>query len=251
MLQPFFDLGGLTFRLYGIFIAIGFLFLYFYAIKNCSKYLIKKSQLDSAFIVLLLSSLLGARVYHVLSWLSYYKLYPIEILYFWQGGLGIFGAILGSAAGILIYGKLRKLNVITFFNLIAPSLLITQAIGRIGNFFNHEGFGPPTNLPWGVFIPVNDRPIQYIETSYFHPVFFYESILCLIAFAIFLIFRKKIGKKRGFSFYLISYGLIRLFTESFRFDTWDIYGIKVAYIFASLFIFLGVFLNYRNSSKSR
>lgn len=249
MQQGFLSLGPLTLHFYGLFIAFGFLFLFYYSHRNCESFSIKHLDVDRAFLVILFSSLFGARLYHVFSWFNYYKMFPIEIFYIWQGGMGIFGAIAGSIIGLLVYSKINKINLFNILSLFGPPLLITQAIGRIGNYFNHEGFGPPTSLPWGIYILVYDRPIQFIEQNFYHPTFFYEALLCLLAFIIFIVIKKRLNHRMYFPFYLISYGLIRLVTESFRFDTWAIFNFKVAHVLSGAMILFGFFLLVKERIK--
>lgn len=211
---------------YGLLIATGIFSICLYCKLNCRKYRLSFPSVESALIWALIFALVGARLYHILSSFSYYSHSPLKIFFIWEGGLGIFGAILGGLAGIFLYSKLKHLNPLNLLNLIAPPLLLAQAIGRLGNYFNQEGFGPPTNLPWKVFIPSASRPPQFVAYSYFHPTFFYESLLCLLAFLIFVFFIKK--KNLGFTYYLLSYGIIRFLTEFWRWDTWTWNGLKIA-----------------------
>lgn len=245
MQQGFISFGLLTFHFYGFFIALGLVFLYFYARKNCSLFGILPSNVDAIFLVIIFSSIIGARIYHVLSWWYYYRLFPKEIFFVWQGGLGIFGAIAGSTVGVFLYSIFKKRNYLNILCLFSPPLLLTQAIGRIGNYFNIEAFGPPTNLPWGVFVPLNTRPIGFLDKEFFHPTFFYEAILCAVAFFVFLFVRKKIKKVFYFSYYLVTYGTIRIFTEFFRFDTWTVMGFKIAYVLSLIMIITGVLIVVR------
>lgn len=226
MAQPGFNLGPLTFHWYGIFIGLGLVFLLCYLKKAALKYRFPAREIETYYLIGLISSLIGGRIYHLLGSLEYYRHSPLKVLFVWEGGLGIFGAIIGGIIGLFLYGRHRKIDIFDLFNFMAPPLLLTQAIGRVGNFFNHEGFGPPTNLPWKLFIPIEYRPPQYLSSSYFHPTFFYESLLCLLAFLIFVVFIKK--KDLGFAYYLFSYGIIRFLTEFFRWDTWAWNGFKVA-----------------------
>lgn len=207
-------------------------------------------MVEKLFIVSLVSALIGARLYHVISWFSYYKLFPAEIFMVWRGGLGIFGAIMGSVLGIYIYCRLKRLSFVNVLNLFAPPMLAAQAIGRLGNFFNAEGFGPPTDVFWRIFVPVSSRPIQFVDFSFFHPTFFYESLLCLLFFLLFLYLSKKKGILNfSFAYYLISYGLIRLFTEAYRLDTWTVYGYKVGFFLSVAMIISGVVLIYFSKRK--
>lgn len=236
--------GSFSFHLYGLFVSLGIIFWYFYlkiSLKRTNEYV----YLNSIISITLISALVGARLYHVLSWYSYYQRFPIEIFYFWQGGLGIFGAIIGGLIGIFIFSKIKHISLMCILNLITPPLLMTQAIGRLGNYFNYEAFGPPTDLPWKIFIPISERPINYLGKSYFHPTFLYESVLCLTAFGIFFILSKKIKiVDYGLAYYFIAYGFIRFFSEFWRFDTWVIYNIRIGHLLSLIMISSGIWLWY-------
>lgn len=234
--------GPFPFHLYGLFVSLGIIFWYFY-LKNSLKRTNEYVYLNSIISITLISALVGARLYHVLTWYSYYRRFPMEIFYFWEGGLGIFGAIIGGLIGLFIFSKIEHLSFMGILNLITPPLLITQAIGRLGNYLNYEAFGPPSNLPWKIFIPISERPLNWLEKSYFHPTFLYESILCLIAFLIYqFILKKNKLSKFGFSYYLISYGSIRFFTEFLRTDTLVINNIHAAHIISLFMITSGLVL---------
>ncbi len=211
-----FSIAGLTFHFYGLFLCLGLLVSYFYSSKKKNLFGLKQKDIDITYVFGVIFSIIGARLYHVFDQWAYYKNNLIEIFKIWNGGLGIFGALIGSIFGVFFAAKIYKLKLINLLNLIFPSILLSQSIGRIGNFFNHEAYG------------LNNRP-----------VFLYESILCLLAFLLFVFFIKK--KRLGFAYCLISYGLIRIFTESFRIDTWTIFSFKIAYFFSILMIVAGIF----------
>jgi len=242
MQQPGISIGPFIIYYYGLIIALAVLFWYLYCSRFSSDYKISKNKIDLFFLFILPFVLVGARAYHVFSEFGYYYYFPVEIFQIWKGGLGIFGAIIGGIIGSFLFCKIYKIRYILMLSLISPPLLLVQAIGRLANYFNLEGFGFPTSLPWGIYIPFSNRPLLFINKLYFHPTFFYESILCLIAFIVFWLIKKKINKKMYFSFYLISYGIIRIITEFFRIDTWEISGFKIAYIISFLMIAFGITL---------
>jgi phosphatidylglycerol:prolipoprotein diacylglycerol transferase len=242
MAQPYINLGPLTLYYYGLFIFLGLLFVYIYLKTQAKKHQINPRQIESAFLTSLFFALLGARLYHVISSLQYYLVRPFNIFFFWEGGLGIFGAIVGGIAGLYLYCQATETKLINLLNLLAPPLLIAQAIGRVGNHFNFEGFGPPTNLPWKVAVPPAYRPPRFIAQPFFHPTYFYEALLCLAAFAFYLALKKTLKKNHfGFAYYLISYGLIRILTETFRIDTWRVGNLKIGYMASAAVILAGLF----------
>ena len=122
-------------------------------------------------------------------------------------------------------------------------MIFGQALGRIGNYINQEAFGPPTNLPWGVFIDKAHRPPEFQQFSRFHPTFFYEAALDLIFFVVLLYLTKKL-KIPGqlFAAYLILYAFGRFFVEFTRTDTWTISGFKIAHLLSVIAIFVGIYI---------
>jgi phosphatidylglycerol:prolipoprotein diacylglycerol transferase len=160
------------------------------------------------FIGLITSSFIGARIYHVLDYWNYYSQNPAEIIKTWQGGLGIFGAIILSLVYIFSYSKIHKVNSLTILDSITPVLPLAQAIGRIGNWVNHE-----------------------------NPLWWLESLLNLSLFFYIRQFPKNPTAK-----YFTFYGLIRLVTDHFRQDIWIINQFKLSQILAIIFIIVGLYL---------
>lgn len=230
-------------NLYGLFISLATLFGFLYAKKRASLFKIPTKEMDNLFLIVLPLSLIGARLYHVFDKWSFYSGHPESFLYVWKGGLGILGALFGGLLGVILYWFFTKrFSLTSLLDLLAPSLLLGQAIGRFGNYFNQEGFGPPTSLPWGIYIDPARRPYSWQNFEKFHPTFFYEALWDFFGFLIIVSLEKKLIKK-PFSltaFYLIIYGLGRFLIEFFRFDTASIMGIKVAQMISFLMIFIGL-----------
>lgn len=220
--------GGLSIKYYGVIMVLAIiagLFVVRHFIKR--KKMSEDDLWDVAFWVVL-GGLIGARLYDViLIDGGYYWLRPIEIFYFWQGGLAIHGAIIGGLAAIIIWCRKKKQDVWQWLGLIAVALPLGQAIGRFGNYFNSELFGQPTGLPWGIPITESLRPAMYRSSQYFHPAFLYEALLDFVLFVI-LFYSYKTGKLRDrqiVGWYLIGYGLIRFMMEFIRIDlTPEIWG---------------------------
>jgi phosphatidylglycerol:prolipoprotein diacylglycerol transferase len=220
---------------------------------------------DSALWVILLG-LIGARLYHVFSspndgsqggW-AYYSQHPIQIIAIWQGGLGIYGGLFGGALGILLVCIRRRLRFLRLADSIAPGVLLGQAIGRWGNYFNQELYGGPTGSSWwGITIdpPYRIRTpsadltdlTRYPPETRFHPTFLYESIWNLVGFIGLLWLARRRGQhlREGDigAAYLIWYGSGRLWIELlFRPDAWTLGGVPVA-VWLSLFIIaVGMFV---------
>ena len=249
MLSPSVNIGPFTIHLYGFIIGLSIYTGYTLAKKRAHLYKIPKSSFDDPLLILpLLLSAAGARLYHVLDYWSLYSQNLISIFFIQNGGLGIWGALGGVVLGFYIFAKIRKLNFPIVLDLLSPSLLLGQAIGRIGNYVNQEGFGPPTNLPWGVYINLENRPPQYLNKSYFHPTFFYEAIIDLIFFIILLYLAQKL-KIRGqvFALYLILYSLGRFVVEFWRIDTATVGQIKIAHFLALISFCIGIMIFLQSS----
>jgi phosphatidylglycerol:prolipoprotein diacylglycerol transferase len=156
------------------------------------------------------------------------------MLLIWNGGLGIFGAILAGGLLVLIYTRRNHLPLARYLDIAAPGLIIGQAIGRWGNFLNQELYGPPTELPWGITIDAPHRYGAYanlsaypVDQTYFHPLFLYESVLNVIGFIVLTVIARRWRRVRDgdlILIYMIWYGLVRLIVESFRFDAWVVTG---------------------------
>lgn len=252
MISPTFNIGPLTVHYYGLIIATAVFVGWALAKKRASKYKIPEKIFDDPIIlVVLILALIGARIYHVLDYWDYYSQNLILIFYISNGGIGIWGALLGGLFGTYLVTKLKKLSILKVLDLVVPSLAVSQAIGRVGNYINQEGFGPPTSMPWGVYISPDKRPFQYMQYSFFHPTFFYEAIIDLAIFGLLIYFAKK-TKTSGhvFALYLILYSSSRFFIEFYRIDTWTVGTIKIAQVLGISIFFLGLYLFYYFKNKA-
>ncbi len=174
----------------------------------------------------LISALIGARAYYVLFSLSDYIREPGEIIAIWHGGIAIHGALIGAFLATFIYTRRHKLDWLLWMDLMIPSMLLGQAIGRWGNYMNQEAFGTPTDLPWAIFIEPARRPLEFAASTHFHPTFFYESVWNLVGFAILLYLsrlqvRTPVSWPKGslLLFYGIYYSFGRFFIEGLRTDS--------------------------------
>jgi phosphatidylglycerol:prolipoprotein diacylglycerol transferase len=194
---------------------------------------------------IIFAGLIGARLYHVLDYLSYYLSDPVRIFFIWKGGMGIIGGIAFGIAALYIYLRIRKQDKGTWLDIVALSLPLGQAIGRIGNFFNRENFGTPTSLPWGQYVEPGLRPFVFKEYERFHPVYFYEAILDVILFLTLLYLyktkRMAVGSKHIFYSYLIGYSLIRFLLEFIRVNTWHIGNLNIAQLVSILVLIVSSF----------
>jgi len=242
------ELGPVTLRWYGLLIAsaviIGVLL---------SQYLAKRRDINPDLlgdlsIWLVLAAIPGARLYYVAFEWENYAQRPEAIIAIWQGGIAIHGAIIGGAIAALIFARLNRISFWQLADLVSPSLILGQAIGRWGNFFNSEAFGTPTDLPWKLYIPPANRPPQYADESFFHPTFLYESLWNLGVFAllIYLFFwglrhpqRYRIGTLAFV--YMAAYSTGRIWIEGLRTDSLMFGSIQVAQLISLFGIMIGIF----------
>ncbi|MDZ8051787.1 MAG: prolipoprotein diacylglyceryl transferase [Aulosira sp. ZfuVER01] len=240
-------IGPITIRWYGLLIASAVLIG-----VSLSQYLAKRRNvnpdlLSDLSIWLVIGAIPAARLYYVLFQWPEYAQHPERIIAIWQGGIAIHGAILGGLVAALIFAKLKQISFWQLADLVAPSLILGQAIGRWGNFFNSEAFGDPTNLPWKLYIPADRRPPELANFEYFHPTFLYESLWDLMVFALLitLFVRSLQGKPRLkigtlFLTYLAAYSLGRVWIEGFRTDSLMLGPLRMAQVVSLIGILLGL-----------
>ncbi len=194
--------------------------------------------------------IVGARLYHVVThWGDYFgegKNF-FEIFAFWNGGIAIFGALLGGAIGVLVASRITGIRFFSFADALVPGLLLAQAFGRFGNWFNHELFGGPTTLPWGLEIESTNPafPIGLPAETLFHPTFLYEIVWNLLGVVVLLAIERKLRPRWGtfFGMYLIWYGLGRAVIESMRVDpSLIILGLRTNVLTALIAVLIGVIL---------
>lgn len=244
MLPKAIQIGPLTFHAYGAIFALSILAGYLLAQKRAHRHKVPRALLDDPILLVPLAlSIVGARLYHVFDYWDIYSRDLLSILNLSGGGLGIWGGLIGIFVGFWIVAKIRKISLFSILDLISPSLLLGQAIGRFGNWVNQEAFGPPTDLPWGIYINPENRPIQFASSTRFHPTFFYEAVIDLIFFLVLIKLSQKFTKPgQTFAFYLILYSIGRFTVEFFRIDTATIGSLKLAQILAVAGIVIGLMI---------
>ena len=254
------DLGFLRVHWYGFLMIIGGLLGLYVVLKLAQKYKIKENDILDLAILWIIFSLLGARIYYVLYSWSYYQDNLLEIFKIWNGGLAIHGIIIGGFTAVFVFCYKKKISFWKIADVVVPGLAIAQVIGRVGNYFNQEIFGKPTDLPWGIPILEVFRPERYQFFEYFHPTFMYESLGNLIIFVDlmilhWLVFKKKLKLPTGFIFllYLIEYSILRFLLEFLRVDfSPTVLGIRWAMIFSALIIIgslIMIILRFKNKRK--
>ncbi len=248
------ELGPIQIYWYSIFIFLGLLTASILIFKEARKRNIDEDFLINLIFNTIIIGLIGARVYYVLFNIPYYASNPIEILAVWNGGLAIHGGVFAALAFILIYCKKKNINSLQLLDIIVVGLIIAQAIGRWGNFFNSEAYGQVTTYAElkAQQIPTFIINGMYILGEYRQPTFFYESTWCFAGFLAMLIIRKYKYLKRGqlTGFYLFWYGLGRLLIEGLRTDSLMLGPIKIAQVVSIVFIITGIVLFFYNLIKS-
>ncbi len=238
-----FSIGSFQVKWYGLLIAVGFLLAVVYAMLMCKKMNINRSRLLDTVIVGLIAGIIGARLYYVIFYPGDKFLKdPISIFYIHEGGIGIYGGIIGALLIGAIFAKFRKLNVYATLDIAVLGFLIGQAIGRWGNFVNQEAFGGPTSMPWGM---ISENTLA-ISPDPVHPCFFYESLWCVLGFILLHIFTTKFRRYDGQTFllYIIWYGTGRFFIEATRTDSLYVpfLPIKISQLVAVVSVLVGIAL---------
>lgn len=255
-MQPdpvFLRLGPITIYWYGVLIIAGAMLAAYIASKLSARNGHNPEIAWNLLIVVLFTGILGARIYHIISSWDYYMAHPGEMFSFQMSGFGIYGAVLGGLLGVWAFTKYNKLRFLEWADYCAPGLILAQAIGRWGNFFNQELYGPPTDLPWGIYIAPSHRLPGLEGFERFHPTFFYESVLCLIGFGILFHLARNWKRNRLWGDIFFIYGMIypsiRFFIEGyFRPDAWKIGGIPTAQIISVVFfVFFGALILIRHT----
>ena len=222
-------LGPLTIHYYGLIIAIGLMLAVVYACRRCSQFGIKQDDLLDGVLWVTPFAILCARAYYcIFSWADYAE-NPISVLYIWNGGLAIYGGVLGAVAGILLLCRIKKIKIGALLDMVALGFLIGQSIGRWGNFVNREAFGAATELPWRMRLWTSAT--TYMDV---HPTFFYESLWNVIGLLLlyFVVSRARRFDGENTCFYFIWYGLGRFWIEGLRTDSlylfhWTLFGQRI------------------------
>ena len=224
------QIGPFTLSLYGMLIAFGIVAAIGVSYLEAKRRGEDTKHILNIALIIVPLGVIGARLYHVIDRWDYFMQHPGEII--GGQGLGIFGAVIGGAIGLIIYTRWQKLGTLRWLDIVAPAVLLAQAIGRWGNYFNQELYGYPTDLPWGIYIAPENRLPGFENFSHFQPLFFYEFLWNLIGFAVLMVLGRKLRNwlKDGdiFLFYVIIYGIGRFYLEGLKINVWTLAGIPTA-----------------------
>ena len=257
-----FTIGSFPVHWYGICYAVGLAAVYLLLVREARRRGENSELVGNGIVIVAIAALIGGRLYHVIDQWALYQADPITAIlpitrqgdgsYAFAGfsGLGVPGGIItGTLAGWYLTRR-WKVNFGTWADIVAPGLFVMQAIGRIGNFFNQELYGPPTELPWGIAIDCAHRVALYpcetfpLQTTHFHPLFLYESLSGL-AGAAFLLWLARRSRPRLLPgdlllIFFVWYGTTRFVLEFMRSGNWTFFGIPTAQIVSAAFIVVGL-----------
>ncbi|HHA6554886.1 prolipoprotein diacylglyceryl transferase [Staphylococcus aureus] len=240
-----FNLGPLSVRWYGIIIAVGILLGYFVAQRALVKAGLHKDTLVDIIFYSALFGFIAARIYFVIFQWPYYVENPSEIIKIWHGGIAIHGGLIGGFIAGVIVCKAKNLNPFQIGDIVAPSIILAQGIGRWGNFMNHEAHGGPVSRAFLEQLHLPNFIIEnmYINGQYYHPTFLYESIWDVAGFIILVNIRKHLKLGETFFLYLTWYSIGRFFIEGLRTDSLMLTSnIRVAQLVSILLILISISL---------
>jgi prolipoprotein diacylglyceryl transferase len=224
-------------------LAIGVLVAVYVSERRWAKAGHDAKEIGQIAIPVVIAGVLGARIYHLFTGYKWSENGFVGIFEIWKGGLSIWGAVLGGLIAVIIVAKRRHLDWLALADAMAPGIVLAQAIGRWGNYFNQELFGRPTTLPWALKIDIAHRPAGYTQYATFHPTFLYESIWCLLIFGTLLYVEHRFTLQRGqtFALYVALYTFGRVWFEALRIDdATKIFGIRFNLLLSAVLCVVGI-----------
>jgi phosphatidylglycerol---prolipoprotein diacylglyceryl transferase len=244
------QLGPLPLYWYGIAYAVGLAGAFAIMDRQARRFGENAAIIGNGLIIVAIAALIGGRLYHVIDQWQLYKDDLLKIVLPPYSGLGIFGGFLTGAIAVLVLVRYHKVSAWRWADIIAPGIFFMQAAGRVGNFFNQELYGPPTQMPWGIAIDCAHRVVEYpcatfpLATTHFHPLFLYESLSGLLGAAV-LIWLS--SKPRSWlrvgdlvAILMIWLGGVRFLIEFLRINNWRLADIPTAQIFGIAFVLVGI-----------
>jgi phosphatidylglycerol---prolipoprotein diacylglyceryl transferase len=258
-------IGDFPIYFYGIIIMVGVVAAAYVAFRRAAHYGQEPEVVWDMVTWAVIGGVIGARIWHILTpspsleaqgiTTMYYLTHPLDAINLRQGGLGIPGAVIGGALVVFFYLRRRKMSFLTWVDIIAPGLILAQAIGRWGNFANQELYGAPTDLPWALYIDPAHRLPQFMDASFYHPTFLYESLLNLIGMGLLIWIGNRYFEKLKpgdlFLVYLIYYPIVRIFMEMLRLDSSTVGGLNANQtVMIVVLIAAGLTLAYRHMRRT-
>ncbi|WP_455813949.1 prolipoprotein diacylglyceryl transferase [Clostridium butyricum] len=250
-----FNIGNFEIRWYGILIVLGIFIGMFIAYYNSKKLNLDFEKIIDGFLVAFPCAIVGARAYYVFFEFDNFKNNIWSVFNLRTGGLAIHGGLIGALIGTIIYCKFKKIEMMKYLDVVAPSLILAQAIGRWGNFMNGEAHGDVVSYEFISKFPEFIQKGMYLDGHYYNPTFLYESMWNLIIFLILMIIlHKKKSNENGvvIASYAVLYSVGRLFIESLRTDSLMIGNIRIAQFMSILGAIIGItYIIYVKSVKSK
>jgi len=224
-----FHIGPLALHAYGLMLAIGVLVAAKIADVRWARTGNDPKVISEIAVPVVVAGVVGARVYHLFTGYQWDTGGIVGAFEIWKGGLSIWGAVGGGLIAAVFLARRKHLDTLTLLDALGPGVVVAQAIGRWGNYFNQELFGRPSKLPWALEIDLAHRPLHYERFATFQPTFLYESVWCLIIFATIVWIERHRGLRKGqaFTLYVAMYCFGRCFFEWLRVDpATRIFGIR-------------------------
>lgn len=247
------SIGNISIKWYGVILAAAFLCAFIYIFYKSNDFGIKTENIYDLTFASAIPAILGARLYYVIFFPGdFYMKHPEKIFAISEGGIAIYGAIIGGSIGAIIVCKIKKLPILKVLDILSLGVVLGQSIGRWGNFVNQEAFGEPTDLPWGMMS--ENTSFQSV-----HPCFLYESLGCAVIFFVLHFMIPKLKSTPGLIFlsYSMLYGALRFVVESLRTDSLIIpnTGIRISQILALLVCIISasllVIIKMKQTSKNQ
>jgi phosphatidylglycerol:prolipoprotein diacylglycerol transferase len=240
-----FQIGSFPVHWYGICYAVGLAAVYLLLVREARRRGEDTELIGNGMIIVAVAALIGGRLYHVIDQWQLYKDDLLKIILPPYSGLGVYGGLVTGTIAFLVLTRVWRVSAWTWADVVAPGLFVMQGIGRWGNFFNQELYGPPTNLPWGIAVDCAHRVAAYpcatfpLGTTHFQPLFLYESVSGLVGAAVlvWLSSRPRPWLRAGdlLLIFFIWYAAVRFVLENLRTGNWTLEGIPTAQIFSILF----------------
>ena len=244
-------LGPLEIRWYAVFILLGLMLGVYLAVKEAPRKKILQDDIMDFILIAFPLSIIGARIYYVaFSW-SDYKDNILSVFAIWNGGIAIYGGLITGAIILYFFTQYRFIKTLDFLDVVAPSVMLAQAIGRWGNFFNQEAYGKAVDSL--NYLPGFIRDQMYIDGAYRQPTFLFESLWNLLGFVVICILRRRpklLKQGEITAFYLIWYGCGRLLIEGLRTDSLMFFGIRVSQWLSGILILVGIIMVVLRRRKS-
>lgn len=245
-------LGPFDIRWYALCIVTGVVLAVWLAMKEAPRKKIRPDDILDFILIAFPIAIIGARIYYVLFDLGYYSKNPSEIFAIWHGGIAIYGALIAGGITLLVFSYYKLIAPLDFLDIAVPGVLVAQAMGRWGNFFNQEAFGKPIHSL--DFLPGFIKNQMYIDNSYRTPTFLYESVWNLIGFALVMGLRHRLKNLKSgdiFAFYLVWYGLGRAVIEGMRTDSLMFGPIRVSQALSLVLVVVGLAIIVRHHKPGK